>query len=59
MANSAGARLMVTFLSGKIKSELVSAERTRSLASVIVLFAIPTILKAGKLLAASPSTSTI
>ena len=56
--NSAGARLMVTFLSGKEKPELTRAERTRSLASLMVLLAMPTMLKAGRPLFISPSTST-
>ncbi len=59
LTSSAGARLMVTFLSGKDRSELVMAERTRSRASVIVLLAMPTILKAGRLLAILPSTVTM
>ncbi len=57
--SSAGARLIVTFLSGKEKSELTRAERTRSLASLMVLLAMPTMLKAGRPLFISPSTSTI
>ena len=56
---SAGARLIVTRLSGKEKPELVMALLTRSRASEMVLFAIPTILKAGRPLFMSPSTSTM
>ena len=59
MRRSAGARLMVTFLSGKEKSELTRALLTRSRASEMVLLAIPTILKAGRPLFMSPSTSTM
>ncbi len=50
---------MVTFLSGKEKSELTRALLTRSRASEMVLLAIPTILKAGRPLFMSPSTSTM
>ena len=56
--SSAGAKLMVTFLSGNENPELVMALRTRSLASLIVLLAMPTILKAGSPRFISPSTST-
>ncbi len=59
LGNSAGARLMVTFLAGKVKPELVMAERTRSRASKMVLVAMPTMLKLGRLLALSASTVTI
>ncbi len=48
----------MTRLSGKVKPELVRALLTRSLASLMVLFAIPTILKAGRPRFISPSTST-
>lgn len=48
LVSSAGARLIVTFLVGKRKSELTRAERTRSRDSVIVLLAMPTILKQGR-----------
>lgn len=54
----AGARLMVIFLSGKEKPELTMALRTRSLDSVMVLFAMPTMLKAGRPRLESPSTLT-
>lgn len=59
LTNSAGARLTVTFLAGKMRLELTMAARTRSRASEMVLLAIPTILKAGRLLLLSPSTSTM
>lgn len=59
LANSAGARLIVTFLVGKMRPELAIADRTRSRASETVLLAIPTILKAGRPLLALPSTSII
>ncbi len=55
---SAGARLIVTFLAGNWKPELVIAARTRSRASETVLAAIPTILKVGRPRLESPSTST-
>ncbi len=58
LASSAGARLIVTRLSGKRNPELTSAARTRSRASETVLLAMPTILKAGRLRLTSPSTST-
>ena len=50
---------MVTRLSGNEKPELVRALLTRSRASEMVLLAIPTILKAGRPLFISPSTSTM
>jgi len=58
LLRSAGARLMVTFLSGKRKPELVIALLTRSLASETVLLAMPTILKLGSPRFISPSTVT-
>ena len=58
LGSSAGAKLMVTFLSGNEKSEFTTALRTRSRDSLMVLLAIPTILKAGSPLFISPSTST-
>lgn len=59
LVSSAGARLIVTFLVGKMRPELEMADRTRSLASEMVLLAIPTILKAGRPLFILPSTSII
>ncbi len=58
LASSAGARLIVTRLSGKRNPELTIAARTRSRASEMVLFAMPTMLKLGRLRLISPSTST-
>ena len=49
----------MTRLSGNEKPELVMALLTRSRASETVLLAMPTILKAGRPLFMSPSTSTI
>lgn len=58
LSNSAGARLMVSLSSGKVKPELVRAERTRSLDSETVLLAMPTMLNDGRPREESPSTET-
>ena len=48
LGRSAGAKLTVTFEAGKVKFELEIALRTRSLASLTVLAAMPTMLKEGR-----------
>ena len=57
LGSSAGARLTVILRFGKVKPELTRALRTRSRDSLMVLAAMPTILKAGRPLFESPSTS--
>lgn len=59
LVRSAGARLTVILRAGKSKPELLSALLTRSLASLTVRVAMPTILKAGRLRAESLSMVTI
>ncbi len=57
--SSAGARLTVILVAGKVKFEFIMALLTRSRDSETVLLAIPTILKAGRPLLESLSTSTM
>ena len=55
----AGAKLIVTLRSGKVKFEFIRLLLTLSLASLMDLLPIPTILNAGRPRLESPSTSII